>query len=78
MTKQSDLVVQDGQVNRDHGEKPTIAHDDAALPEDAESNPHLHAKTFLAVFAVCLIYYVQVYNVVGAGAASPVPRGFLP
>lgn len=37
--------------------------------EDAdEPVPHLHAKTFLVVFAVCLIYFVQLINVVGAGA----------
>jgi hypothetical protein len=32
--------------------------------------PHLHAKTFLAVFAVALIYFTQVLNVVGAGSVS--------
>ncbi|KAF4626340.1 hypothetical protein G7Y89_g11820 [Cudoniella acicularis] len=30
--------------------------------------PHLHARTFLAVFAVCLIYVAQVFALVGAGA----------
>ncbi|KAK3377462.1 major facilitator superfamily domain-containing protein [Podospora didyma] len=35
-----------------------------------EPKPHLHAKTFLAVFAVCVIYFVQIYNVVGAGAQA--------
>src|ERR1039457_3755751 len=40
--------------------------------EDAdELVPHLHAKTFLTVFAVCLIYFAQLINVVGAGAVSP-------
>lgn len=42
--------------------------------EDTESNdraPHLHAKTFLAVFAVCLIYIAQLISLVGAGAVSP-------
>ncbi|KAK3373148.1 major facilitator superfamily domain-containing protein [Lasiosphaeria ovina] len=34
--------------------------------------PHLHAKTFLAVFATCAIYFVQIYNVVGAGAQTNV------
>ncbi|KAJ0382139.1 hypothetical protein COL922a_013151 [Colletotrichum nupharicola] len=29
---------------------------------------HLHAKTFLTVFAVCVIYFAQLINVVGAGA----------
>ncbi|KAK3395326.1 major facilitator superfamily domain-containing protein [Sordaria brevicollis] len=39
--------------------------------DDTESNervPHLHAKTFLAVFAVCLIYFAQLLTLVGAGA----------
>lgn len=35
-----------------------------------EPIPHLHAKTFLTVFAVCLIYFAQLVNVVGAGAVS--------
>jgi len=39
--------------------------------EDREQPvPHLHAKTFLVVFAVCLIYFAQLINVVGAGAVS--------
>lgn len=33
-----------------------------------EPKPHLHAKTFLAVFAVFGIYFAQVYCLVGAGA----------
>ncbi|KAL1847651.1 hypothetical protein Daus18300_013884 [Diaporthe australafricana] len=33
-----------------------------------EPRPHLHAKTFLAVFAVFGIYFAQVYCLVGAGA----------
>ncbi|KAL2136145.1 hypothetical protein VTI74DRAFT_5198 [Chaetomium olivicolor] len=32
-----------------------------------EPIPHLHAKTFLAVFAVCLIYFAQLVSIVGAG-----------
>ena len=35
-----------------------------------EPRPHLHAKTFLAVFAVFGIYFAQVYCLVGAGAVS--------
>ncbi|KAL3295880.1 siderophore iron transporter [Colletotrichum asianum] len=39
--------------------------------EDAnEPVPHLHAKTFLTVFAVCVIYFAQLINVVGAGAQT--------
>lgn len=30
--------------------------------------PRLHAKTFLIVFAVALIYFTQVLNIVGAGS----------
>ncbi|KAH8594881.1 major facilitator superfamily domain-containing protein [Bisporella sp. PMI_857] len=32
--------------------------------------PHLHAKTFLAVFAVCLIYVAQLINIVGSGSQA--------
>ncbi|KAJ4290075.1 hypothetical protein N0V88_006581 [Collariella sp. IMI 366227] len=38
------------------------SHDEANGPV-----PHLHAKTFLAVFAVCLIYFAQLVSLVGAG-----------
>ncbi|KAK3488570.1 hypothetical protein B0T13DRAFT_520476 [Neurospora crassa] len=36
--------------------------------ESDDPVPHLHAKTFLAVFAVCLIYIAQLISLVGAGA----------
>jgi hypothetical protein len=36
--------------------------------------PHLHAKTFLAVFAVCLIYIAQTFTLVGAGAVRFTPH----
>lgn len=35
-----------------------------------ERHVHLHAKTFLAVFAACLIYTAQLVNLIGAGAVS--------
>jgi len=38
--------------------------------EGDEPQPKLHAKTFLAVFAVCLIYFAQDFTLVGAGAVS--------
>lgn len=38
-----------------------------------ESRPHLHAKTFLAVTAMCLIYIAELVSLVGAGAVSYVP-----
>lgn len=49
------------------------ASDDNITHENDEPKPHLHAKTYLAVFAVCSIYFVQIYNVVGVGAVSPIP-----
>ena len=49
----------------DH-EKPEVTGSSIEDREDAV--PHLHAKTFLTVFAVCLIYFAQLINVVGAGA----------
>ncbi len=42
----------------------------SSIEDDDEPVPHLHAKTFLVVFAVCLIYFAQLVNVVGAGAVS--------
>jgi hypothetical protein len=36
----------------------------------SELQPHLHARTFLAVFAVCLIYFAQLFSIVGAGTVS--------
>lgn len=38
--------------------------------ETHEHVPRLHAKTFLTIFAICLIYFAQLINVVGAGAVS--------
>jgi hypothetical protein len=38
--------------------------------DEAEPVPHLHAKTFLTLFAICLICFAQVINVVGSGAVS--------
>lgn len=35
-----------------------------------EPPPHLHAKTFLAVLAICLLYFTQNFCIVGAGAVS--------
>ena len=36
--------------------------------EDLEPVPHVHLRTYLAVFAVCLIYFAQVFALVGAGS----------
>jgi len=43
-----------------------------SIESSEEPVPHLHAKTYLTVFAVCLIYFAQVINVVGAGAVSAI------
>ncbi|CAK7206933.1 hypothetical protein SEUCBS139899_009740 [Sporothrix eucalyptigena] len=48
---------------------PKSANDSDPSIED-EPVPHLHAKTFLIVFAVCFIYFAQLINVVGAGAQA--------
>jgi hypothetical protein len=45
--------------------------DKVSIREDeAEPVPHLHAKTFLTLFAICLICFAEVINVVGAGSVS--------
>ena len=36
--------------------------------DDAEPQAHLHARTFLAVFAMCLVYFAQDFALVGAGS----------
>ncbi|KAK3350586.1 major facilitator superfamily domain-containing protein [Neurospora tetraspora] len=61
----------------EHGqypEKGTVQSSQLAASDTASSRseprPHLHAKTFLAVFAICVIYFVQIYNVVGSGAQT--------
>lgn len=50
-------------------EKMTASSSDAGESIDAP-RPRLHAKTFLAVGAVCLIYMAQLICIVGAGAVS--------
>lgn len=35
-----------------------------------EPAPHLHAKTFAAVLAICCLYFTQNFCIVGAGAVS--------
>lgn len=45
-----------------------LARSEGGSSSSDEPEATLHAKTYLAVFAVCMIYFVQIYNVVGAGA----------
>lgn len=35
-----------------------------------EPPPHLHAKTFLSVLSICMLYFTQNFCIVGAGAVS--------
>lgn len=58
-------VVRDLQIETP--EKPTGVTSSNIEDED-ELVPHLHMKTYLTVFAICLIYFAQLVNVVGAGA----------
>lgn len=44
------------------------AGDDEHTGDDGDAR--LHGKTVLAVLAVCLIYFAQLINLVGAGAVS--------
>lgn len=53
-----------------NGEKDGEVTASTAHGEHVEQVPHLHAKTYMAVFTVCLIYYAQIVNLVGAGAVS--------
>lgn len=39
----------------------------------SEPQPQIHAKTFLALFAICLIYFSQTFALVGTGAVSKSP-----
>jgi hypothetical protein len=49
-------------------ENPSAVAKSSIEDNDGELVPHLHGKTYLTVFAVCLIYFAQLINVVGAGA----------
>lgn len=60
-----------GSADGGHADKTRAAiHDTPAVDGNDETKPHLHAKTYLAVFAVCLVYFCQIYAVVGAGSVS--------
>jgi len=48
-------------------EKAAVDSDSTDSADDNKS-AHLHAKTWLAVLAVGLIYFAQLVNLVGAGA----------
>ncbi|KFY39710.1 hypothetical protein V495_05775 [Pseudogymnoascus sp. VKM F-4514 (FW-929)] len=60
-----DQVVSDTEVD-----EKTYRDNSASIEDHNEPEPRLHAKTWLTVFAVCLIYFAQLINVVGAGARA--------
>lgn len=51
------------------GTKDTRHHESLSSAFD-EPSPHLHAKTFFAVLAICMLYFTQNFCIVGAGAVS--------
>ncbi|KAF6824041.1 siderophore iron transporter [Colletotrichum musicola] len=55
-------------------EKRAPGSSDGSLTSD-EPAPHLHAKTFLAVFAVAMIYAAQLFSLIGAGAQGQTIAG---
>lgn len=75
-------VTEEPQITEESKAEPTVERPESSEPEHEKTEaltsssiedrdelvPHLHAKTFLTVFAVCLIYFAQLINVVGAGA----------
>jgi hypothetical protein len=72
-------VIKEGPTMTSAAERPNSSESENEKLPDAQSLeiedreepvPHLHAKTFLTIFAVCLIYIAQLINVVGAGAVS--------
>lgn len=58
-------VVSDNEVD-----EKTYRDNSASIEDPKDPEARLHAKTWLTVFAVCLIYFAQLINVVGAGAVS--------
>jgi hypothetical protein len=71
-TNEKDLGVT---TNKSHADDATgetqKAGTDRSEDGSAEPQPHVHAKTFLAVFAMCLIYFAQDFVLAGAGAVCP-------
>jgi hypothetical protein len=54
-------------------EKNTVAEDvvpHSGIEDYGDVQPHIHLKTYLAVFAVFMIYAAQLYAIVGAGTVS--------
>lgn len=72
------LQAMTGPEEKTSHEHPGAPEFDSSLIQSSESShdgsselaPQLHAKTFLAVAAVCLIYFAQLVSLVGAGVVS--------
>jgi hypothetical protein len=45
-----------------------VPHSD--IEDHGDAQPHIHLKTYLAVFAVFMIYAAQLFAIVGAGTVS--------
>lgn len=56
----------------------TIDTAEPSLRSDDEPKVHLHAKTYMAVLAIGMIYFAQLTTLVGAGAVSIPPVGKYP
>lgn len=50
--------------------EPVVSSQWSSTEAKEQKEPRLHAKTFLAVAAVCLIYFTQLLCIVGAGAVG--------
>ncbi|EXJ67493.1 uncharacterized protein A1O5_09506 [Cladophialophora psammophila CBS 110553] len=59
-SKSTAQIVEDTKAN-------DVLHEHTPNP-DEEPTPHLHAKTFLIVFAVMVVYMAQLINLTGCGA----------
>ena len=65
----TDLPRMIGKVRVVHKESMTDTKSELQhIDVDEELVPHVHAKTILIVFAVALVYFAQVVNLVGVGA----------
>ncbi|KAF9872152.1 siderophore iron transporter [Colletotrichum karsti] len=64
----------DDSVIVDSTEKPKPGSSDGSDVSN-EPEPQLHMKTFLAVFAVALIYFAQLFSLIGAGAQGQTIAG---
>jgi hypothetical protein len=64
------------QSDTDGSEKSKKSSSSVGTEDEDEVAPRLHAKTFLIIFTVGLIYFTQVVNIVGTGAVSnpPAPK----